>query len=110
MAGWGASFLLLAIVLALVPGAVPAGEGPRLAMVTVLALLGLILAGSALLGPWLLRRSAMASGATSCPVGGRCAACGEWNWRPRQACGGCKAPTAWAEPTQAGAPGSSAKP
>ena len=98
--GWGVSFLLLAAVLAFVPGAIPAGEGPRLAMVTILIVLGLILAGSAILGPWMLRRSAMASGTGICPVGGRCKTCSEWNWRPRQVCGGCKAATQWATPNQ----------
>ncbi len=96
MIGWGASFLFLALVIAMVPGSLPAGEGPRIAMVTALILLGLILLVSALIGPWMLRRTAKASGTAVCPVGARCA-CGAWNWRPRRLCSSCGSLTAWSE-------------
>ncbi len=94
MVGWGLSFWLLAVVIAFVPGALSAGGGPRIAFVTLLALFGLILVGSALVGPWMLRRSAKASGTGVCPVGARCT-CGAWNWKPRRACSECGLKTAY---------------
>lgn len=96
--GWGLSFLGLAVVIAAVPGSLAVSAGPRIALVTALALFGLILLATALVGPWMLRRSAKESGTGTCPVGARCA-CGAWNWKPRAACGSCNAPTAWTKPS-----------
>ncbi len=94
--GWGASLLLLAAVLAFVPGSLAIATGPRVAFITFLIVFGLILALSAIVGPWMLRRSAKAQGLAACPVGTRCAACSNWIWKPRRTCAACGAATIYA--------------
>lgn len=86
---WGALFLALAVVVALLPGAASA---PRVGVVALLAMLGLTVAfvGNA---SWLLRRTTRPEDYRgTCPVGASCPACGAFNLKPRTTCRACHAP------------------